>query len=63
MQKYTGKYWMVLAPLVKKSLKKHYGSSFAVNTMIKAKAEYKAMLNRVDDIGADNPMVTANSGF
>lgn len=26
MQKYTGKYWMVLAPLVKKSLKKHYGT-------------------------------------
>lgn len=63
MLKYTGKYWMVLAPLVNKSLKKHYGNSFAADTMIKAKAEYKAMLNREDDIGADNPMVTANSGF
>ncbi|MBR3046147.1 MAG: L-2-amino-thiazoline-4-carboxylic acid hydrolase [Oscillospiraceae bacterium] len=58
MQKYTGKYWMILAPLVKKSLKKHYGNSFAADTMKKAKAEYKAMLNRVDDIGADNPMAS-----
>ena len=58
MLKYTGKYWMVLAPLVKKSLKKHYGNSFAADTMKIARAEYKAMLNRVDDIGADNPMAS-----
>ena len=58
MQKYTGKYWFVLAPLVKKSLKKHYGKSFALGIMKKAKTEYRAMLNRVDDIGADNPMAS-----
>ena len=58
MQKYTGKYWMILAPLVKKSLKKHLGKSFAAGTMKKAKMEYRAMLNRVDDIGADNPMAS-----
>ncbi len=45
MQKYTGKYWCVLAPLVKKSLKKHYGKSFAAGTMKKAKTEYRGMLN------------------
>lgn len=58
MLKYTGKYWMVLAPLVKKSLKRHYGRSFAEKTMVKAKAEYRAMLDRMDDIGADNPMAS-----
>lgn len=58
MLKYTGKYWMVLAPLVKKSLKRHYGKAFADNTMIKAKTEYRAMLDRMDDIGADNPMAS-----
>ena len=36
MLKYTGKYWLVLAPIVKKSLKKHYGKFFADKTMIKA---------------------------
>ena len=58
MLKYTGKYWLVLAPLVRKSLKKHYGKVFAEKTMIKAKSEYRAMLERVDDIGADNPMTS-----
>lgn len=58
MLKYTGKYWLVLAPLVKKSLKKHYGKDFAVRTMQKAKAEYRAMLDRADDVGADNPMAS-----
>jgi hypothetical protein len=58
MQKYTGKYWFVLAPLVKKSLEKHYGKSFALGILKKAKTEYRAMLNRVDDIGADNPMAS-----
>jgi len=58
MLKYTGKYWLVLAPLVRKSLKKHYGKAFADKTMIKAKSEYRAMLERVDDIGAGNPMAS-----
>ena len=58
MLKYTGKYWLVLAPLVRRSLKKHYGKAFADKTMIKSKSEYRAMLERVDDIGAGNPMAS-----
>lgn len=58
MQKYTGKYWIVLAPIVKKSLKKHYGKAFAIMTMENARIEYREMLNRVDDIGSDNPMAS-----
>ena len=58
MLKYTGKYWLILSPLVRKSLKKHYGNAFADKTMIKSKSEYRAMLERVDDIGAGNPMAS-----
>ena len=29
MMKYTGKYWMMLVPLVKRSLKWHYKKDFA----------------------------------
>jgi len=32
--------------------------AFADKTMIKAKSEYRATLERVDDIGADNPMAS-----
>lgn len=58
MLKYTCKYWMILAPLVRRSLKKHCGRNFAKVTMQRAKTEYKAMLSRMDDIGADNPMAS-----
>jgi hypothetical protein len=58
MQKYTCKYWLVLSPLVKKSIKRHYGSTFASSVMKKAKTEYKVLLNKIDDIGADNPMAS-----
>ncbi len=58
MLKYTGKYWNVLSPLVRRSIKRHYGKDFADRIMKKAKSEYKAMLGRMDDIGADNPMAS-----
>ena len=58
MLKYTGKYWMFLAPLVKKSLRRHYGKRFAEQTMLSAKPIYRNMLSRMDDIGADNPMAS-----
>ena len=56
MMKYTGKYWIMLAPLVKRSLKWHYEKGFAGDIMQKAKPIYRDLLNRMDDIGADNPM-------
>lgn len=58
MLKYTSKYWSVIAPLVKKSIKRHYGRDFANAIMSKAKREYRSMLNKADDIGADNPMAS-----
>ena len=58
MLKYTSKYWLILAPLVRRSLKRHYGKSFAAETIRAAKPVYKQMLKRMDDIGADNPMAS-----
>lgn len=58
MLKYTGKYWAVLAPLIKRSLKRHYGKNFADRTMQSAKPIYRELLSRMDDIGADNPMAS-----
>ena len=58
MMKYTGKYWIMLAPLVRRSLKWHYEKGFAEQVMKKAKPIYRDLLNRMDDIGADNPMAS-----
>ena len=58
MMKYTGKYWIMLAPLVRRSLKWHYGKDFAEQVMKKAKPIYRDLLNRMYDIGADNPMAS-----
>ena len=58
MMKYIGKYWIMLAPLVRRSLKWHYGKDFAEQVMKKAKPIYRDLLNRMYDIGADNPMAS-----
>ncbi|HBI85468.1 MAG TPA: hypothetical protein DDX71_04160 [Ruminococcus sp.] len=58
MLKYTGKYWAVLAPQIKKSLRRHYGKPFADTTMQAAKPIYREMLDRADDVGAGNPMAS-----
>ncbi len=56
MLRYTGKYWAVILPLLKKSMNRYYGSDFVNETVKKAKPIYREMLREVDDIGADNPM-------
>ena len=58
MMKYIGKYWIMLAPLVRRSLKWHYKKGFAEQIMKKAKPIYRDLLNRMYDIGADNPMAS-----
>lgn len=56
MLKYTGKYWTVILPLIKRSMNRYYGSDFIHETVKKAKPIYVEMLRSVDDVGADNPM-------
>lgn len=58
MMKYTNKYWNMIMPYVKKSLVKRYGKEYTETLVQKADTEYRDMLNRIDDIGADNPMAS-----
>ena len=41
MLKYTGKYWAVILPLLKKSMNRYYGSDFVNETVKKAKLIYR----------------------
>lgn len=56
MLNYTGKYWAVMAPLIKRSLRRRCGTRFAAETMRRAKPIYREMLQEVDDVGSGNPM-------
>ncbi len=56
MMKYTNKYWKLLIPFMKKSLNKRYGKEYTKELVEKAYGIYRDMLNRVDDVGEDNPM-------
>lgn len=58
MMEYTGKYWNMLMPLIKKSLNRRYGRAYTKELIRKTDAEYRDMLNRADDIGKDNPMAS-----
>ncbi len=58
MLKYTGKYWAIILPLIKKSMRHDFGSDFVNETAAKAKPIYREMLREVDDVGADNPMAS-----
>lgn len=56
--KYTNKYWKLLIPFMKKSLNKRYGKEYTKELVEKADGIYRDMLNRMDDVGEDNPMAT-----
>ena len=58
MMEYTGKYWNMFVPLLKKSLKKRYGKAYTEELLQKTDTEYRDMLKRADDIGKDNPMAS-----
>ncbi|HHU96402.1 MAG TPA: L-2-amino-thiazoline-4-carboxylic acid hydrolase [Petrimonas sp.] len=56
--KYKPIYWIISKPFVGKYLKKHFDKK-SIKTIFKnAKAEYKRLLSRADDIGSDNPMAS-----
>lgn len=55
---YTKKYWNMLIPHMKKSLNRRYGKAYTKELIKKTDTEYREMLRRADDIGADNPMAS-----
>lgn len=58
MLEYTDKYWKMLIPCMKKGLNKRYGKEYTRDLIKKTDAEYRDMLQRADDVGADNPMAS-----
>ena len=58
MMAYTDKYWKLLIPLMKKELNKRYGKEYTKALIAKADGVYRDMLDRVDDVGEDNPMAS-----
>ena len=58
MMKYTDKYWKMLMPYIKKSINRRYGKAYTKELVQKTDLVYRDMLNRADDIGADNPMAS-----
>lgn len=58
MLKYTPKYWLMMALLLKKPLQQAYGKEVAAKALKQGKVIYREMLEKTDDIGADNPMAS-----
>ena len=56
MMKYKGYYWWVLTPMIKNSVEKHCGKELAARSIREGKAEFKALLQKADDLGPGNPM-------
>ena len=58
MMKYKGTYLKLFSIMIKKYLKEQYGSEVTKKALKESKTIYKEMLEKVDDIGADNPMAS-----
>ena len=51
-------YWFMMTPFIKRALKTKYSKEDVKMFVRNAKAEYRELLNKVDDIGAKNPMAS-----
>ena len=58
MMQYNDKYFRMMMPFIKKSLKRRYGKEYTKDLVKKTDVVYRDMLSRIDDIGADNPMAS-----
>lgn len=56
MMEYTDKYRKMLIPLTKRSLVKRFGKEKSAELLKKTDGIYRDMLNRINDVGKDNPM-------
>ena len=53
---YSGKFWTVVAPLVRHYIKKLYGADLARKAYKGGKPIYRQLIDRAPAIGAENPM-------
>ena len=51
MMEYTSKYWNMLTPLIKKSLRKRYGKAKTTQFLRKTSQFFRDRRRRADDIG------------
>ena len=58
MMQYTDKYRRMMMPLIKRSLAARFSRAETAELIRKSGEEYRDMLNRIDDIGKDNPMAS-----
>lgn len=56
--KYQGIYWTILSPIIKKSIKKRFGSEQADAAIRNGKAEYRKLLSSAPELGKGNPMAS-----
>ena len=56
--KYVGIYWLLFAPMIKKSIRQRFSASLAEQSIREGKKEYKRLLSRADDLGPGNPMAS-----
>lgn len=54
--KYRGVYWHLFAPMIRRSIRKRYGSAMAGQAVRNGKREYRRLLSRADDLGSGNPL-------
>ena len=54
--RYSGIYWTVFAPMMKKSISRRFGREMAEKAIRNGKAHYRQLLSRADDLGPGNPM-------
>lgn len=55
MLKYKPIYWFLMKPFIKRALKTTYSNEDVKVIVRNAKVEYRKLLNKADDIGAENP--------
>ena len=58
MLKYKPIYWFLMTPFIKRALKTKYNNEDVKMIIRNAKVEYKELLQKADDIGAQNPMAS-----
>lgn len=54
--KYRRIYWMLFAPMIKKSIKNRFDKELAEQSIRLGKDKYRRLLSREDDLGPGNPM-------
>ncbi len=54
--KYKHSYWILIKPFIGKYLKRHFDKKSIKVIFKNAKAEYKLLLSKAEDIGTNNPM-------